>query len=34
MHVEKTYDDGRALDILNAVRGFMSHLATELREVP
>lgn len=32
MHVRGVYDEERALDIFGAVRGFMRHLATELRE--
>jgi hypothetical protein len=34
MHLEKTYNEERALDIFNAVKGTMRHLATGLREVP
>jgi hypothetical protein len=30
MHVERDYDEGQALDILNSARGFMRHLAKEL----
>jgi hypothetical protein len=33
MHVIGVYDDGKALDVFNAVKGFMRHIATELREV-
>lgn len=32
MHVEASYDEERAEDIYNAVRGFMRYLATELSE--
>jgi hypothetical protein len=32
MHVEKPYDEDKALEILNAVKGFMRHLATSLSE--
>jgi hypothetical protein len=32
MHIHSTYDEERALDIFNAVKGFMRHLATELNE--
>ena len=32
MHVQTSYDEERALDIYNAVRGFMRYLATELSE--
>jgi hypothetical protein len=32
MHVDKTYDEERAEDIYNAVKGFMRHLATHLDE--
>lgn len=33
MHVKSgIYDDDKALDVLNAVKGFMRHLATELSE--
>lgn len=32
MHVERDYDDDEALDIFNAVRGFMRQLATKLHE--
>jgi hypothetical protein len=30
MHVERNYDDEEALDVMNAVKGFMKHLATKL----
>ena len=34
MHVKSgLYDDEKALDVFNVVRGLMRHLATELREV-
>jgi hypothetical protein len=32
MHVEKVYDEEKALDVFNAVKGFMRHLATKLHE--
>ena len=32
MHVQTSYDEERALDIYNAVRGFMRYIATELSE--
>lgn len=32
MHVEQTYDEETALDVWNAVRGFMRHLATKLMD--
>lgn len=32
MHIEKKYTDEEALDIYSAVRGFMRHLATKLKE--
>jgi hypothetical protein len=32
MHVQTSYDEERALDIYNAVRGFMRYLAAELSE--
>jgi hypothetical protein len=30
MHVENVYDETKALDVLNAVKGFMRYLATQL----
>lgn len=33
MHVEKVYDEEKATDVMNAVKGFMRHLATELKEM-
>ncbi len=32
MHVENVYDEEKALDVLNSVKGFMRHLATRLSE--
>ncbi len=32
MHLDQSYDEERALDIFVAVRGFMRHLSTELKE--
>jgi hypothetical protein len=32
MHVEQHYGEETALDVWNAVRGFMRHLATKLRD--
>jgi hypothetical protein len=32
MHVEKKYTEEEALDIFNAVRAFMRHLAMKLAE--
>ena len=32
MHVEKVYTEEQAQDIWNAVKGFMRHLATQLKE--
>lgn len=32
MHVEINYDEERALEIINAVKAFMRHIATKLRE--
>jgi len=32
MHVDRNYDEDEAREIINAVRGFMRHLARKLRE--
>jgi hypothetical protein len=32
MHVRASYDDEQALDVMNAVKGFMRHLATKLHD--
>jgi hypothetical protein len=32
LHVDISYDEDKAFDVWNAVRGFMKHLATELNE--
>jgi hypothetical protein len=32
MHVETVYDPDKALDVLNAVKGFMRHLSEKLKE--
>jgi hypothetical protein len=32
MHVEKDYDDEKALDVFNSVKAFMRHLAAKLHE--
>jgi hypothetical protein len=32
MHIDRDYDDEEALDVINAVKGFMRHIATRLKE--